>query len=75
MKIYEVLTLIREPLTRLNDNNINLSYLSYLEMYHEYIELLRQGEKKTYIRAVLSEKYNIGITKFKEIINKFDVEV
>lgn len=75
MKAYELITLVKEPLKRLSENNINISYVDYIDMFHEYKAMTDEGLKKTYIIASLCEKYMIGRTKFLELINSFDSEI
>jgi hypothetical protein len=75
MKTHEIITLIRYPLEQLRSASINLSSIRYLDMFYEYRRMTDEGLKKTYIVAALCEKYNIGRTKFFELISSFETEI
>ena len=66
MKAHEVITLIRTPLQRLRERNINPSSVEYLDMFYEYSRMRDEGLKKTYIVVYLCDKYKVGRTKFFE---------
>jgi len=75
MKTYELISVIREPLNILRSKNINPSSVEYLQLYEDYCVMNNEGLKKTYIISVLCEKYNIGRTKFFQLINSFEEEI
>ena len=75
MKVHEIISLIRTPLQRLNDSNIGISSVEFLDMYYEYAGMKNEGLKKTYIVASLCEKYGLGRTKFLEVVNSFESEI
>ena len=74
-KAQELISVIKNPLERLRDKNINPSSVEYLEMFHEYSRMREGGVKKTYIVVHLCEKYKIGRTKFFELIGCLDAEI
>lgn len=43
----------------------------YLALYSDYMLMRAQGNKTTYIAAVLSEKYNIAERTFYNVIKRF----
>lgn len=59
MKVYEILSVNRELLIRLKGMGVRYADCKYVDMYREYLNLRAEGHKKTYIVAVLSEKYCI----------------
>lgn len=59
MKVYEILSFNRELLIKLERMGIRYADCKYVDMYREYLDLCAEGHKKTYIVAVLSEKYSI----------------
>jgi hypothetical protein len=75
MKAHEIISLIRTPLQRLNDSNINTSSVEFLDMYYEYAGMKDEGLKKTYIVASLCEKHNISRATFFRMINSFEAEI
>jgi len=75
LKTHELISIIKVPLERLRSGNINPLSFEYLDMYHEYSNMCDEGLKKTYIVVHLCEKYNVGRTKFFELIRCFDSEI
>ena len=59
MRVYEILSLNREFLERLNNFGISLDDCRWVSVYKEYLNMKKNGDKKTYIVAFLSDKYNI----------------
>ena len=58
MKVIEILNFNRELLKRLQASGIRLEDARYIDLYSDYTRLLDQGEKVSYVVAVLSEKYS-----------------
>lgn len=59
MKVIELLKLNRELLTICQAAGVRLDDVCYIELYNDYARLLANGEKTSYIVAVLAEKYNV----------------
>lgn len=55
MKVIEILNFNRELLKRLQASGIRLEDARYIDLYSDYTRLLDQGEKVSYVVAVLSE--------------------
>jgi len=72
MKIIEILKLNKELLSRISDFGIRLDDCRYIDLYNEYIDKKKQGEKVTYIVAILSEKYSISERKIYDIVKKLE---
>jgi hypothetical protein len=75
MKAYEVIALAQTPIEWLIRNGINPSSVKHLGMFYEYRRMVEEGWKKTYIVACLCDKYEVGRTKFFELIGEFEREM
>jgi hypothetical protein len=71
MKIYEILSLNKELLQRLSMVGIRTNDYQYVELYHEFMEMIQDGNKTTYAVAILSEKYAISERKVYGLIRRF----
>lgn len=74
MTVYELLSFHRELLHRFSDVGIKPDDYRFVELYKEYIEMKRTGEKTTYIVAVLAERHGICERKVYHIIRKLESE-
>ena len=72
MRVYEILSLNREFLERLNNFGISLDDCCWVSVYKEYLNMKKNGDKKTYIVAFLSDKYNICERKVYKIIKTME---
>ena len=72
MRVYEILSLNREFLERLNNFGISLDDCRWVSVYKEYLHMKKNGDKKTYIVAFLSDKYNICERKVYKIIKTME---
>ena len=71
MKVIEILNFNRELLKRLQAAGIRLEDASYIDLYTDYTRLLDQGEKVSYVVAVLSEKYSVNERKVYALVMRF----
>lgn len=71
MKVIEILNFNRELLKKLQAAGIRLDDTRYIDLYADYIYLLHQGEKVSYIVAVLADKYSISERKVYILIKRF----
>ena len=71
MKVIEILNFNRELLKRLQAAGIRLEDASYIDLYTDYTRLLDQGEKVSYVVAVLSEKYSVSERKVYVLVKRF----
>lgn len=71
MTIYEILSFNRELLQRLFEVGIKTSDYRYVDLFRDFKKMVRQGYKKTYIVAILSEKYAISERKVYALIRQF----
>ncbi len=75
MIIFEMIDLQKGFLNRLVSNGVTIEDCRYIELYREYIELYTPNTKKTYVVALLAEKYNISERQVYLIISKFERSV
>lgn len=71
MKVIEILKFNRELLKRLQASGIRLEDTRYIDLYSDYARLLEQGEKVSYVVAVLSEKYSVSERKIYALLKHF----
>lgn len=50
--------------------NIRMEDVQYIELYNDYNRLLDEGEKVSYIVAVLAERYNVCERKVYTLIKR-----
>ena len=60
MKIIDILKFNRELIKRLRETGIRLKDERYIDLYNDYTELRRHGEKVSYIVLVLSTRYAVS---------------
>lgn len=68
MKIYEIIAFNREILDRLDRLGIRPDDHKHLALYNDYRAMKAQHEKKTYIVAVLAERYSFSERKVYDIL-------
>lgn len=71
MKIIEILNLNRELLKIFRKVGIRLDDVQYIELYNEYQVLQKEGNKVSYIVAVLADRYGISERKVYSLIKRF----
>ena len=83
MKVIEILNFNRELLKRLQASGIRLEDAQilmdkihledarYIDLYSDYTRMLDQGEKVSYVVAVLSEKYSVSERKVYALVKRF----
>lgn len=71
MKIIEILKFNRELLKRLQTAGIRLEDTRYIDLYGEYKDMLDQGEKVSYIVALLADKYSVSERKVYSLVKRF----
>ena len=75
MKVIEILRFNKEILERLSKNDIKTDDWEYVEMFNEYEQLRKEGEKVTWIIDTLSEKYGCSERTIHRIISRFKGDV
>lgn len=77
MKAYELLN-INESLLKVMDSlSLAISDVKYVPVIKEYLRLMGEGNKKTYVVQVLSDKYDIAERTLYRVVDKMmgDVEL
>lgn len=70
MKVFEILSFNRELLNRLFSTGMKANDYIYVDLYSDYLQMRSNGNKMTYVVAVLSEKYAISERKVYSVINR-----
>lgn len=74
MKIIDVLKFNRELINKLRKVGIRLEDAEYVDLYSDYTEMLGQGDKVSYVIAVLANKYGICERKVYALIKHFQTD-
>ena len=56
---------------KLQDAGIRLDDVQYIDLYSDYMNMYRHGEKVSYIVAVLSEKYAVSERKVYGLLKRY----
>ena len=74
MKIIDILKFNRELIKRLRETGIRLKDERYIDLYNDYTELRRHGEKVSYIVLVLSTRYAVSERTVYSLIKRMNRE-
>lgn len=74
MKVVEILKIGQNLIETLQKSCVKLDDVKYISMYDEYTELINLGNKKSYVVALLSEKYCISERQVYYLIKRFDAD-
>ena len=74
MKIIDILKFNRELIKRLRTAGIRLEDERFVDLYTDYTILRQNGEKVSYIVAVLSDRYGISDRTVYSLIKRFNSE-
>ena len=74
MKIIDILKFNRELIKRLRAAGIRLKDERYIDLYNDYTELRRHGEKVSYIVLVLSTRYAVSERTVYSLIKRMNRE-
>lgn len=75
MTVYEFLKVNETFLKYLCSNLPSLQLIGYLELYNDYLELKKRGEKVSYIVAILADKYNVTERLIYKITKQYNQRV
>lgn len=77
MKAYELLNINESLLKVMESLSLAISDVKYVPVIKEYIRLMGEGNKKTYVVQVLSDKYDIAERTLYRVVEKMmgDVEL
>ncbi|MDY2833461.1 MAG: hypothetical protein SOU49_12095 [Sodaliphilus pleomorphus] len=71
MKIIEVLKFNRELINKLRNAGIRLEDADYVNLYDDYAAMHAQGNKVSYIVAVLAQRYAVSERKVYSLLKRF----
>ena len=74
MTLFEILDFNRELLERLAGTGYKPDDYKYIDLYKEYEQMRRKGEKVTYCVAFLSARHGVSERKVYEILGRFKKE-
>ena len=74
MKVVEIIRLSKSILEALQNSCIKIDDIRYLQMYDEYVSLINERHKKSYVIALLSDKYKVSERQVYYVIQKFSKE-
>ena len=74
MKVIEILNLNKELLKKFQTAGIRMEDVEYIDLFNEYLALVTQGEKVSYIVATLADKYTICERKVYDLIRRFKTD-
>lgn len=74
MKVFEILNFNREPLKRLWQAGIKMEDVEYIDLYNDYQEMLDDGNKVSYIVAMLADRYHVSERKVYMLIKRYGRE-
>lgn len=75
MTLFEILNFNRELLERLAGTGYKPDDYKYIDLYKEYEQMRRKGEKVTYCVAFLSARHGVSERKVYEILGRFKKNV
>jgi hypothetical protein len=75
MTTYDLLKLSESVLNTLRKNGVSADDVRHLECYEELARMEREGHKKTFIVAYLSERYNLNEATLYRIANRMKKEI
>lgn len=71
MTVYDLIRVYEGPMNVLNDANVNLTDVRYVDLYKEFLRMKGEGHKLTYIVAFLMDEYSVGQATVYRVIDKF----
>lgn len=74
MKVIELLNLHRSLLSFCREAGIHSDDVLYIDLYNDYLHMLADGNKVSYIVAVLSERYGVCERKVYALIKRFNAD-
>lgn len=75
MKVIDVLKIAEPMLRALNSAGASAADVNYVNLYNEATSMMLNGDKVTYVAAVLSAKYHISERTFHRIMGRLNMQV
>ena len=70
MQAIELLRFCDKILKSMSEVGLRISDYRHVQMYDEYVEMVREGHKKEYVRTILAEKYGTSESSIKRVIRR-----
>lgn len=74
MKVFEIINLNRGLLDVFVKIGIHAEDVKYVELYKDYIQMRRAGDKVSYVVAILAERYGVSERKVYALIKRFETD-
>lgn len=74
MKVYELLTVYKSLFSNMSKQGISQRDIIYLDMFHEYMQMLASGVKEANIWTVLARKHKLPASTIKKVIKLLNEE-
>lgn len=71
MTVFEILKFNRELLDRLRLMGVRLDDTRYIDLFSEFCDMVRSGDKVSYAVAVLADRYGISERKVYSLLRHF----
>jgi hypothetical protein len=71
MTIFEILSFNKELLQKINAIGFKTEDCRFIDLYSEYEQMRNNGDKTTWIVAVLADKYKVSVRKVYTIVKTF----
>ena len=71
MTVYDLIKVYEGPMNVLNEANVSLTDVRYVDLYQEFLRMKSEGRKLTYIVAFLMDEYSVGQATVYRVIDKF----
>lgn len=71
MTVFEILKFNRELLDRLRLMGVRLDDTRYIDLFSEFCDMVRSGDKASYAVAVLADRYGISERKVYSLLRHF----
>lgn len=75
MKAVEFLKIGRVLLKTMSILDLRRDDYIHIELYEEYAEMRREGEKSDYVLSYLANKYKVSESTIKRVVKRFSKEV
>lgn len=71
MTVFEILKFNRELLERLGRMGVGLDDTRYIDLFSEFCDMVRSGDKVSYAVAVLADRYGVSERKVYSLLRHF----
>lgn len=70
MKVFELLEFNRESIKIMRRAGVKLNDVDYIGLYSEYNQMVKDGEKVTYVAARMAEKYGVSVRQVYVLVKR-----